>query len=217
MAQMCSYYTGKREFTLIPTMGSQHTLDPTFHLFTQAYTRGLFKKPLEELLHGDELFLETQMNINDQPVLLQASPQTGRLTESAMKESALNVKLKEICRLVGLYKHNTIYSLRRTALTEIKRHYGADTARELAAHVRGSDALSAYVQRGEAEKDITAMRLQEFGMTQTEISKMFSQAMIGKFIAADSDETLIEVLRSRTEDAARSDEEWQALDQELEV
>jgi hypothetical protein len=182
----------------------------------QAYERGLFTKSLHELLEGDEQFLQTRPNVAKQPVFVLLNP-SGRYSDTGMKERLLNPKLQAMCLLVGLTKRNTIYSLRRTALSQMKVHYGSESARELAAHVPNGHTLSAYVQQTYAQQDITSVRLQLTGLSRDKISAMFAQARVARVDTNAASAKLVDVLKAKVDTAAQEDPQWQALDRELKV
>ncbi|KAF2031201.1 hypothetical protein EK21DRAFT_88333 [Setomelanomma holmii] len=131
------------DITSIPTAGNRHFLDAATFLFIGAYPRGLFTKSLGELLDGDDLFLAICPDISQQPVLI-AIDQRGNLTSMAMKDTALNPKLQDMCVLASLTGHNDMYGLRREALTDAKWTMGLEDARFLAGHRSGSKAIEAY-------------------------------------------------------------------------
>jgi hypothetical protein len=47
---------------------------------------------------------------------------------------ALNPKLQQLCLAIGLLERNTYYSLRRTAIIEVRRQHGTEHARQIAFH-----------------------------------------------------------------------------------
>jgi len=68
------FVQGTRHVFLPPKQRRLH-LDLSALLFGLAYERGLFTKPLEDLLHGDELFIATNKDVAEQAVFVAADTQ----------------------------------------------------------------------------------------------------------------------------------------------
>lgn len=197
------------------TAGKSYFLDPSIFLFALAYERGLFRQPLQELLDGDEAYLEMTPEGSNQPVFLGVD-RSGKTTNQAMKFQALNPKLQDMCLLAGLSKRNTMYSFRRTAIQEPLRHHGKAEAAMLANHTPGDTrALRRYTERDREEVDLTAMRLGEQGMARDGAAAIWRQS--NSIVHYSSSESLKERLLARVQMAAEQDPEWEQLDGALEV
>lgn len=140
-----------------------------------------------------------------------------------MHESSLNPQLQKMCELVGLFARNTMYSLRRTAITEVRRDSGTEAARELAAHVPESNSIYAYDDEGLADADVVNARMNLPAMPRSEIRKMFNQVTTARIVVpmeviaaqsqlGDAGKGLQEHLNSEASARARADEEYVAKD-----
>lgn len=175
---------GKKEFTFIPIKGSTYEFDLSAILLALAFSRGLFPakfRTLEDLHGGDDVFLPTVDQVAKQPVFVAATSNTGDLNvKVAMKEGSLNDKLREMCVKVGLLGHNTIYSLRRSAIIETRRATDTEFAKQLAGHGETSHCLAAYDVVGLADVDITSIRLGAEGVSRDAMRDAFAQSRIGR-------------------------------------
>ncbi|KAF2279952.1 uncharacterized protein EI97DRAFT_477460 [Westerdykella ornata] len=208
---------GSRDFTFIPTTGNRNHLDLASLLLGLAYLRGLFVDPWDMIWHDDHVYLRKNPDVDEQAVFVAVDVQGRRLLlDTPMKENALNPKLGDMCIDVGLFQRNTMYSLRRAAISETKRRVGSESARELANHRPDGSSLYAYAHRGFADVDITAFRLQEQGLTTEEVAALFRQAVISRFGDGDTAAGLKETLEARVEEATMSDEAWRKLDEAVE-
>jgi hypothetical protein len=105
-----------------------------------------------------------------------------------MSIQALNPKLQQLCAGVGLMERNTYYSLRRTAIIEVRRKHGTDKAKDLAFHVASANSLFFYDNVGFGDVDMQQFR--QGGpetMTRDDVQKYFSQANLARWPAAKED------------------------------
>ncbi|KAF2271518.1 uncharacterized protein EI97DRAFT_487294 [Westerdykella ornata] len=207
-----------RTFTFVPTRGTRFEFDLSLILFGLAYNRGLFTQTLDQILEGDEMFIPTRPEVAAQPVFVAANQAGSIVPNKGMTPEALNDKLKELCRRIGLLKRNTYYSLRRTAIIETRRTHGEAAARNLAFHVPDSGSLFAYDNVGFGDEDMTAFRLgEENGMTRKEIGEYFSQARIARIVpdASGSLKDLPAMLTETAKAKLPGDPEYIAMEKEL--
>ncbi|KAK6431995.1 hypothetical protein LTR95_011842 [Oleoguttula sp. CCFEE 5521] len=175
-----------KTFTFLPTRGSRLQFDLSAILLGLAFSRGLFDKKYETIadLHkSEEMFIAHNPTVAKQAVFVQVD-QAGKLVvDRAMNEHTLNDKLREMCIMVGLLSHFSMYSLRRSAIIETRRSSGTEFAKELAGHKPYSTAIVSYDNVGLADVDITALRLgEDAGMVSRQtIRDMFSQSRIARF------------------------------------
>lgn len=126
-------------------------------------------------------------NVNDQPVFLRAIRDGTLIVEEAMKEHSLNEKLKLLCEGVGLFARFTMYSFRRTAIIETRRHEGAEAAQQLAGHATGSRTIDDYYDNEKsADKDLTALRLGETPVSRDEIRRVFHEIVGARVVLDDN-------------------------------
>ncbi|KAK4569751.1 hypothetical protein LTR86_002720 [Recurvomyces mirabilis] len=218
-----------KKFTFLPAKGSDYEFDLSALFVGLAFSRGLFDKKyrtVQDLHHGNEMFLQLNPPIAKQAVFVQAEPQSGALAvEHAMKERPLNEKLQQMCRMTGLLNSFTMYSLRRTAIIETRRTEGTEMAKELAGHNPYSTAIISYDNVGLGDVDITALRLgdKESMVSRQKLRDMFSQSRIAKFqpeaaassSSTDAGATLSTVINERTKAAMQADQEYIDIETEL--
>lgn len=89
---------------------------------------------------------------------------------------ALNVKLREMCDLVGLYRRNTIYSFRRGAIGDQRMKRGTEAAKELVNHSADGNTIRVYDEDSVAAEDIANIRHGLEATSQESMRKMFLQA-----------------------------------------
>ncbi|KAF1957385.1 hypothetical protein CC80DRAFT_547291 [Byssothecium circinans] len=124
-----------RFFIFLRTLGNQYEFDLALILFGLAYKRGLFKgRTLEKILSGDEKFLPKDPDADEQPVFVAATHSVGINTSKAMRVSALNDKMHQLCLKIGLLRRYTYYTLRREAIIATRQTLGSEAARDLAFH-----------------------------------------------------------------------------------
>ncbi|KAF2002156.1 hypothetical protein P154DRAFT_574468 [Amniculicola lignicola CBS 123094] len=178
-----------RTFLFLPSRGERLEFDLPIILFGIAYERGRFRRTIEEILGTppSEVFLEKVPDVNSQAVFV-ASNQAGTLDPSQpMRLAALNPKLKQICASIGLLERNTYYSLRRTAIIEVRRRHGTEAAKDLAFHKPSANSLFFYDNVGFGDVDMQQMRLGgPEGMSREEVRKFFSQANVSRYTGEES-------------------------------
>lgn len=167
---------GKKVFTFLPTQGDKYELDPSAVLLALAYSRGLFPfKTIEELHADDRFYVPTKPDVEKQAVFVTANQANEIDISGAMREPSLNPKLHQMCVSVGLLEHNTVYSFRRTAITEVRRSKGTEFAREVAGHLPDSRSIISYDIDATRDVDITALRLGEEGVSRAQLREVFRQ------------------------------------------
>lgn len=208
---------GQKTFTFLPTRGERYEFDLSAILTALAFSRGLFPfDTLEELyaFEPDRMYLPTVEVVSKQAVFL-ASNQAGTLEpDTPMREGSLNLKLHQMCESVGLLGHNTVYSLRRTAIIEARRAAGVETAREFAGHAPDTASIISYDTEGMADFDATAFRLGEKGIDRATIRQAFAQAKTLR-VDPDTQGHLQEILNERATTAMESDEKYIQMESEL--
>ncbi|KAF2710844.1 hypothetical protein K504DRAFT_453891 [Pleomassaria siparia CBS 279.74] len=170
-------------------------------LFGIAYQRGLFTRSLDDIMNQElsEAFLEKNPEVDQQAVFVAAN-QAGCLDGTKpMLADALNAKLQQLCKGVGLMERNTYYSLRRTAIIEVRRNHGTEAAKDLAFHVASADSLFFYDNAGFGDVDMQQLRLGgPEGMSRAEVQKYFSQANLARWHAMPEQKlTFTELLNQR--------------------
>ncbi|EMC98256.1 hypothetical protein BAUCODRAFT_23062 [Baudoinia panamericana UAMH 10762] len=212
--------SGKRTFTFLPINSSRYFLDLTLLLTGLAFSRGLFKyESLEALYGGQEKVLELDEEVKKQAVFVASGQDTKLQVDKALHESGLNPKLQEMCEAVGLFQRNTMYSLRRTAITEVRRKHGTEMAQELAVHIPGGKSLYAYDDETLQDIDLANDRLNLQTMTRAEIRRMFSQSNMARvkfddsiMLTGPSAQSLQESLRAESIRRARADPQYEAAE-----
>jgi menaquinone-dependent protoporphyrinogen IX oxidase len=119
-----------------------------------------------------------------------AADQAGRLNPTKpMHIHALNPKLQQLCTGVGLIERNTYYSLRRTAIIEVRRKHGTEQAKDIAFHVASANSLFFYDNVSFGDVDMQQFRLGgPESMSREEVQKYFSQANLARWQPAEDDE-----------------------------
>lgn len=177
---------GIRTFTFPPSSLDSYELDFSLLMVGIAWTRGLFQySDIEELWNGTEVYLAKNADVDKQPVFVACKINGDLLATEAMREKALNPKLQELCHRVGLLHRNTLYSFRRTAITEVRRTIGTESAKEIAGHKQSGQAIYNYDDQALADMDIPATRLKGTGMDREEIREFFNQATTALYRAED--------------------------------
>ena len=126
-----------------------------------------------------------------------AATQAGRLdTTKPMSEQALNPKLQQLCTGIGLLDRNSYYSIRRTAIIEVRRQHSTESAKDFAFHKPSANSLFFYDNVGFGDIDMQQFRLGgPESMSREEVQKYFSQAALSRFRPEqDQGETLKQTL-----------------------
>lgn len=196
------YIEGARSVFLPPKSRRLH-LDLSAVLFCIAYERGVFKKPLEEILNGNEKIIATNARVCQEAVFVGADTQGefielrtnsvanilgALITSKVMSSGALNRKLKELCRLVGLLSHYTLYSFRRAAASETIDRHSLEEAQKLLGHDVGSTVtLRHYDPVGQGRLDLTHYRLGGVGgLASEEIERYFRPSNTDRYVDPSS-------------------------------
>ncbi|OAG05100.1 uncharacterized protein CC84DRAFT_1260348 [Paraphaeosphaeria sporulosa] len=209
-----AHFDPSKTFTFLPTLGSRFEFDLALMLTGLAWNRGLFVgyQSLEAVLDGEEEFLRTNAEIEEQAVFVQATRAGGIDVSKPMRMDALNTKLQELCISIGLMVRYTYYSFRRTAIIETLRKSGLDAAKRLANHAPGTNSVNdSYDNEGLADTDITADRLDisETRMTSKEIRHWAGQARLRYDPAASEDFVdLRGALKARVAEAKQDDAQY---------
>jgi hypothetical protein len=210
----CTLRDASRSFTFLPTRGCRFEFDLALILFGLAFTRGLFVGGLEDILNSDTLYIRTRPEIAAQAILV-SSNQSGSINpDKPMLESALNEKLQILCRQIGLYRRNTYYSFRRTAIIETRRRSADNMAKNLAFHVHNAHSILAYDNEGLSSTDITAFRLgEDHGRTAEEIAGMWRQSRVARLCSPETN--LPTLLKQRLQAKLPEDEEYIRAERKL--
>ncbi len=178
---------GTRRFTILPLNGDQYHLDLALLMTALAYSRGLFANVAspEDLFSGTLVNIAKDPRIDQQAVFVASDQSNTLLQNQPMHEKHLTPKLQEMCTAVGLLQRNTMYSLRRTAITESRRKHGTEHAQDLAFHARGGASIYAYDDLAYQDFDIANDRNNLDGMSRTQIREMFSQAATSRIDITD--------------------------------
>ena len=168
---------GNRIFTILPLNSDDYHFDLALLMTALAYSRGLFANvdSPEQLFAGTLAKVPKIADIDRQAVFL-ASNQAQTLEDRPLHERKLTPKLQEMCNAVGLLQRNTMYSLRRTAITESRRKHGTEHAQDIAFHARGGTSIYSYDDTAFQDFDIANDRLDLDGLSRQELRQMFSQA-----------------------------------------
>lgn len=203
-----------RTFTIFPLNSDDYHFDLALLMTALAYSCGLFADvgSPAELFAGALANLPKVADVDQQAVFL-ASNQSQALEQRPMNESQLTPKLQEMCNAVGLMERNTMYSLRRTAITESRRTHGTEHAQDIAFRVRGGGSTYSYNDTAFQDFDIANDRHNLEGFSRTEIRQMFSQAATSRVEAGpapltdvgDSGTSLTEKLNLESMRCARTD------------
>ncbi|CAE7216402.1 hypothetical protein PTTW11_10820 [Pyrenophora teres f. teres] len=191
------YGNAEKAFTFLPSSGERLEFDLPIILFGIAYQRGLFVQTLEVFV---------------------AANQAGRIDQTKpMIIHALNAKLQQLCTGIGLLERNSYYSLRRTAIIEVKRDHGTEKAKDLAFHVASSNSLIYYDNIGFGDLDMGQFRLGgPESVSREEIQKYFSQANLTKWQPIDDEApTLTQSINQATKDQLREEPEYISREQNL--
>jgi hypothetical protein len=206
-------------WTFVPTKGCRYEFDLSLLLFGLAYKRGLFVDEIDEILSAEGC-IPTRAEVLGQAVFLAVNQAEELIPDLPMRGRALNPKLQQMCRMIGLTRRNTMYSFRRTAIKETRRDPlgGTAAARELAGHAPASNSLWAYDNEGLGAVDITAFRLREEALSSNEITRMFSQAARSSFQPGHGGEqSLLAAIDARVAQQFEHDPESIKLEDDLRV
>jgi hypothetical protein len=178
---------GVRKHTILPLQSNRYHQDLALLLVSLAYSRGLFQyESLYEFFNGNETELRQVPVISDLAVFV-AAKQSNGLTAEPMTEQALNLKLREMCDMVGLYGRNTMYSFRRGAIVDSRRKLSTEEAQQIASHREGGGTIYSYDESPEQDQDLANLRGGTERMSKADIRETFSQALT-KRVVVDSEE-----------------------------
>jgi hypothetical protein len=104
-------------------------------LFCETYSQGLFIDLLNELIRRTDVFFKADPTVDEQAVLVAADTDEQRISTQPMGYNALNLKLREMCELIGLFLYNRIYVFRRDAASSTILEKGIEAAQKLLNHV----------------------------------------------------------------------------------
>jgi hypothetical protein len=145
---------------------------------------------------------------------------SGVLTpEKPMSIGSLNQKLQQLCTGVGLLERNSYYSLRRTAIIEVKKRHCTEKATQIAFHVASGCSLLHYDNVGFGDTDMQSFRLggPEI-MTKGEVRSFFPQSNISRWTPKEGDEpTLLETIWRQVKARLPLDAAYVAMQEELQT
>lgn len=164
-----------KTFTFLPVRSNRLWMDVSLLVASLAIERGVLPSA-EETLGCKSFYVPKTADVENQAIFLAANNK-GQLNGQPMRSFALNCKLQEICKLVGIQDRNTMYSWRRTAIVETRRTHGTEMAKELANHSLDFSltALMAYDDEGLADMDLTSTRLNEEKVPHSYLRELFGQ------------------------------------------
>ncbi|KEQ79301.1 hypothetical protein M438DRAFT_339891 [Aureobasidium pullulans EXF-150] len=123
-------------------------------------------KTIEELLTGEQAFIQIKQRHLDDPLFYRSKPHgAGIDTTSPMTATGLSVYLRERGAHLGYQFPVTWYSIRRRAATDLARIEGADTARWLLGHAPGTTTLERFYLALAPAVDVTSLGLGHTGDT----------------------------------------------------
>lgn len=130
--------------------------------------------------------------------------------------SDISDKLKEMCLLIGLYKRNTFYSFRRTAIVETRRSRGSEAAASPAGY-KDLRSLFYYDLDDMADVDLTSFSSGQEGGVSRELRRYFSQVSLARYQPADRKAPdLKQAIKLRVEDELRNNVDYIQAGTELE-
>ncbi|KAI4657307.1 uncharacterized protein J4E79_007379 [Alternaria viburni] len=166
---------GSREFFSAPKQ-ERLQLDIGALLFAEAYTRGLFVHPLDDLLTNAAIrFPVTRGEVARQAVFVVANTKGQLIPDQEMRQVALNKHLQDFSLAVGILCYFSMYSFRRQAAQEAKSEYSSEDAMALLGHrASNPDTLRHYDKHGFDRRDMTSFRLGGVQLEDASIRKFFS-------------------------------------------
>jgi len=111
--------TGICNFRFLPTTVDLFEFDPATMMLAHAFSPGLFPQyqTAEDLYNDNVMFLEIGPIISQQAVFAGVD-RNSLMPEVAMRESALDPKLREMYEVIRQFSRNTMYSFRRGTTKE---------------------------------------------------------------------------------------------------
>lgn len=150
-----------------------------------------------------------------------AASQSGCLNpEKPMRIAALNPKLQQLCTAVGLLERNTYYSLRRSAVIEVRHEHGTELAQQIAHHKPSANSLFFYDNVGFGDMNMQNFRMGldgDGGLSRADVRKFFSQAHLARWQADEASQgmTLEEVFNSRVKASLPDEPDYQDMELQL--